>query len=157
MKKLAVSGLAVLLVIAVTYAFAAGPGPDTGRGDCGGFGKHGKWASLSPEQKAKFQDLRTRFHEETAYLREAMVAKGKECRSLWQDPNADPNAIIEKQKEMRTLRDQIMDKETQMMLEARHFLTAEQISEWGPGCGPGFGKGGARGLGGGPAHRGRCW
>ena len=72
-----------------------------------------------------------------------MVTKRLELRSLWTDPKADSKAILDKERELRDLQNQMRDKAVQMRLEARKFLTPEQIANWRPGwgMGPGFGRG----------------
>jgi hypothetical protein len=55
---------------------------------------------------------------------------------------------MDKEKELRDLQNQMRDKSLQMKLEARNFLTPEQISEFGQGMGRGFGRGHM--MGGGP-------
>jgi Spy/CpxP family protein refolding chaperone len=99
---------------------------------------------LTPEQKAKFQELRRKFRDENAKLIGAMVTKKLELRSLWTDPKADPKAILEKERELRDLQNQLRDKAVQMRLEARKFLTPEQIENWMPGRGMGMGPGQGR-------------
>ncbi|MGQ9645333.1 MAG: Spy/CpxP family protein refolding chaperone [Thermodesulfobacteriota bacterium] len=162
-KTLLVLSLVTVLVLGVTYVFAQGPGfgPGPGRGP-GWRGEYyrepgdpGRFSSLTPEQKAKFQELRRKFDQETAQLRGAIVTKRTELHSLWTDPNADPKAILDKEKELRELQNQMHDKALQMKLEARKILTPEQIAQFGPGMGPGFGPGPmgrGRGMGMGPGH-----
>jgi Spy/CpxP family protein refolding chaperone len=109
----------------------------------------GKWSSLTPEQQTKFQDLRQKFNEETAQLRGSLLTKRLELQSLWSNPKADPKAILDKEKELRTLQNQMKDKAVQYRLEARQFLTPEQITEFGQhwGMGHGFGRGHMMGHG----------
>jgi Spy/CpxP family protein refolding chaperone len=149
-RKAAVFGLVVLMLVGVTYAFAKGAGPGSGQswGRCWEGAGSGK-TSLTPEQRSQLQEMRRKFHDETSQLRESIFSKRQELRSLWSDPNADPKVIINKEKEMRELRDQMQDKMVQFKLEARKVLTPEQLSEFGErGMGPGFGHG----PGPGPRH-----
>jgi Spy/CpxP family protein refolding chaperone len=104
---------------------------------------------LTSEQKAKFQELRRKFREENAKLIGSIVTKKLELRSLWTDPKADSKAILDKEKELRDLKNQLMDKAVQMRLEARKFLTPEQIQNWKPGRGMGHGFGRGHMMGGG--------
>jgi len=132
-KTIVLLGLVALMVLGVAYAYAQGPGSGPGRG-----GMHESWGPgrdypLTSEQKAKFQELRRKFREENAKLIGAMVTKKLELRSLWTDPKADSKAILDKEKELRDLKNQLMDKAVQMRLEARKFLTPEQIQNWNPG------------------------
>jgi Spy/CpxP family protein refolding chaperone len=150
-KKMVALSLVALMFLGVTYVYAQGPGFGQGHGMMHRQEQWGpgKGSSLTPEQKAKFQELRRKFIEETAQLRGAILTKRLELRSLWTDPKADANVIMNKEKELRDLQNQVRDKVVQMKLEARKFLTPEQITEFGPawGMGPGFGRGGKKGLG----------
>ena len=159
-KTLLVLSLITVLILGVTYVYAKDPGDGPGRGP-GWLGEHcresgdpGRFSNLTPEQKTKFQELRRKYVEETAQLRGALVTKRVELESLWTNPNADPKAIMDKEKELRDLQNQMKDKALQMKLEARKFLTPEQIQESGQGMGRGFGRGhmmgDARGMG--PGH-----
>ena len=150
--KIVLLGVTAVMLLSVTYAFAQGMGPaqdGPGMGP-GHRGMHESWGpakeySFTPDQKTKFQELRRRFRDENAKLIGAMVTKRLELQSLWTDPKADPNAILNKEKEMRDLQNQLKDKAVQMRLEARKFLTPEQIENWRPGRGMGMGPG--RGCG----------
>ncbi len=153
-KKVIVLGLVVLLFWGVTYVYAQGPGSDPGhRGmhsqECRG---PGKGPSLTPEQKAKFNELRQKFNEETAQLRGSMLTKRLELQSLWSNPKAEAKAIMDKEKELRDLQNQMRDKIIQNKLEARKLLTPEQITESGAGGARGFGPGTGGGMGPGMGH-----
>jgi len=145
-KTIVVLGLVAVLVLGVAYAYAQGPG--FGPGHRPGWGQE-KWSSLTPEQQTKFQELRRKFREDNAKLFGAIVTKRLELQSLWTDPKADSKAILDKEKELRDLQNQIKDKAVQMRLETRKFLTPEQIQNWKPGREKGRGhmKGGGYGMG----------
>jgi Spy/CpxP family protein refolding chaperone len=155
MKKTIVAlGLLAVLLFGVTYVFAQNPGhghrggpPQEGWGP-------GKWSSLTPEQKTKAQELHRKFNEETAQLRGSILTKRLELQSLWTNPKADSKTIMDKEKEVRDLQNQMKDKMIQFKLEARKFLTPEQIQESGQGRGRGFGRGHmmGHGRGMGPEH-----
>jgi len=149
MKKVFVVFAMALVLAGATYVYAVGPGPGPGpREGCMGFGKG---ASLTEEQKAQFQELRQKFHDETAKLREQIWAKRQELRTLWSDSKSGADAILEKEKELRELENQMRDRAVQMKLEARNILTPEQLAEFGkfgdPGSGRGPGKGHGKGRG----------
>jgi len=152
-KTLLALSLITVLVLGMTYVYAQTPaqGPGHGPGWKGerGWesGNPGRFSNVTPEQKAKFQELRRKFNEETAQLRGALVTKRIELQSLWTNPNADPKAIVDKEKELRDLQNQMKDKALQVRLEARKFLTPEQIQESGQGMGRGFGHGRMMGPG----------
>ena len=134
-KTVVLLGLAMLMVLGVAYAYAQAPGSGPGHKgmhECWGPGKD---HSLTPEQKAKIQELRRNFRRDNAKLIGAIVAKKVELESLWTDPKSDPKAILDKERELRDLRNQLKDKAVQMRLEVRKFLTPEQIQNWRPGRG----------------------
>jgi zinc resistance-associated protein len=147
-KKVVLLGLVAVMVLGVAYAFAQGPGQGPGPGHRPGWG-HEKWSSLTPEQQTKLQELRQKFNDETAQLRGTMLTKRLELQSLWRNPKADSKAILEKEKEFRSLQNQMKDKAVQLKLEARTILTPEQLSQFGPGLGMGRGFGGGHMMGGG--------
>jgi Spy/CpxP family protein refolding chaperone len=147
MKKTIIAlGLVALMLLGVTFVYAQGPG--FGPGHRTGWGP-GKWSSLTPEQQAKFQELRQKFNDETTQLRGTILTKRLELQSLWTNPKADPKAILDKEKELGTLREQLRDKAVRFKLEARNVLTPEQLAQFGSGwgMGPGFGHGHRRGHG----------
>jgi Spy/CpxP family protein refolding chaperone len=145
--------LVTVLILGVTYVYAQGPGYGPGRGPgwkgerCWESENPGKFSSLTPDQKTKFQELRRKFNDETAQLRGALVTKRLELQSLWTNPKSDSKSIMEKEKELRELQNQMRDKGVQLKLEARNILTPEQIEEFGPGMGRGFGRGHRKGYG----------
>jgi len=108
---------------------------------------YGKGASLTEEQRTQLQELRQKFHSETATLREQIWAMRQELRTLWSDSKFGADAILKKEKELRDLQDQMKDKAVQMKLEARTILTPEQLAEFGTFGGPGSGRGSGRGHG----------
>jgi len=152
MKKLMIIlGLVSMMVLGTVYAFAYGPGhgPRGKGGPCSESSEIGKAPALTPEQKTKFQELRQKFVDETAKLRGALLTKKLELQSLWTNPKAEAKAIVDKEKELRDLQNQMRDKGLQFKLEARQFLTPEQIAGFRPGCGmgPDSGRGQMRGRG----------
>lgn len=179
-KLLLVSSLAAMVILTASLAMANprglgyGPGPGYGAAPYGAGWGHGRmttelWGgkklpNLSPEQKAKFDELRRKFRTENAQLLGALVTKRIELQSLWTDPKADGNAILEKEKELMVLQNQIREKAVQYRLEARKSLTPEQITEFGAGWLKDQGWGRGRRLG--PRHgmefgprgmHGPCW
>ena len=139
-KMIVILGMVALMAIGASYVYAvgpgAGPGQRTGRG-------YANWSSLTPEQQTKFQELRQKFDNETAQLKGNILTKRLELRSLWENPKADPKAILEKEKELTSLQDKLRDQRVQFRLEARKLLTPEQIAQFGSGwgIGRGFGRG----------------
>ncbi|MCX5825648.1 MAG: Spy/CpxP family protein refolding chaperone [Deltaproteobacteria bacterium] len=163
MKKVTLTVMAVLFVAAVaTSAFAFGWGRGPGYGPCGRGDFQGPAGlNLTPEQTAKFKEMRETQWNEMKPLREQIFAKRDAIRKLWLAPNPDQAAITAAQKEMRSLRDQIQDKTTAFRLDALKTLTPEQQDKlrssfsargFGPGrgMGPGGWGGGAGCFGCGP-------
>jgi len=150
-KTIVVFGLVAAMLLGITFAYAQGPG--FGPGHRGMSPRESMrqegLSSLTPEQKVKFQELGRRFDEETAQLKGATLTKRLELRSLWTNPKADSKAILDKEKELRDLQNQMKEKVIQNKLEARKLLTPEQIAQFGKGCGmgPGFGRGHKMGCG----------
>jgi protein CpxP len=147
MKKTVIAlGLAVVMLLGITYVYAGGPGfwPGHGPRNCaGGLGA----ANLTSEQQTKLQELRQKRYNEAAPFRDKMFSLRQEIRTLWRDPKADPKVIQSKTKEMSDLRDQMQDKMVQFRLDARNLLTPDQIQALGAGCGQGCGPGGGAGSG----------
>jgi Spy/CpxP family protein refolding chaperone len=165
MKKMMVVLAAAALVLGVAYAYAQGPGFGPGRGygygPCGYCGDYGASNPLTQDQRTQLRELRQKFFDETASLRDSMRTKRQELRSLWSDPKADPQAIMAKEKELGALQDQMRDMAVQQRIEARKILTPEQLSQlsqegWdrGQGFRGGEGRmyGRGRGFGGGPCY-----
>ena len=145
MKKVFAVFAMALVLAGATFVYAVGPGSGPGpRGYCLGFGKG---ASLTEQQKTQFQELRQKFHDETATLREQIWAKRQELRTLWSDSKSDTDAILKKEKEVRDLKDQMRDKAVQMKLEARNILTPEQLAESSKIGDPGSGRRQGKGRG----------
>ncbi|MDI7259709.1 MAG: Spy/CpxP family protein refolding chaperone [Thermodesulfobacteriota bacterium] len=157
MRKIVIAlSLVVTMVLGAAYVYAqgGGRGPHQRGCPCWESGEPGKAAALTPEQRTKFQELRRKFNEETAKLRGDLLTKRLELQSLWTNPKADAKAIVDKEKELRDLQNQMRDKAVQFKLDARQFLTPEQIAGFGPGgrMGPGSGRGQMRGRGMGPGQ-----
>jgi Spy/CpxP family protein refolding chaperone len=146
MKKAIIAlGLVMVMFFGVSYVYAQEQSDPPRHGWMHGeksWGQ-GKRLNLTPEQKAKFQELRRKFIVENAQLIGALVAKRLELKSLWTDPKADSGAILAKERELRDLKNRMKDKIVQYRLEARNSLTPEQIEKLGMmgGMGFGFGRG----------------
>jgi Spy/CpxP family protein refolding chaperone len=165
MKKVMVAVLAIALLatsgLALAQGWGRGPGMGPGAGGGMGFGPCAANLNLSAEQIKEMQDLRTKHFNETAAVREALLARNAELRSLWAEKEPNQTAILKKQKEVNDLRAQMQEMGVKHRLQARGILTPEQqtqlqncLSETG-NAGPGYGKrgggyGGGRGMGMGP-------
>ncbi len=133
MKKIIIAlGLVAVTLFGAAYVYAQNPGFCQGPPGTHPKG-YGNLPPLPPEQMTKLQELDRKFREENAKLIGEIVSKRIELQSLWTDPKADPKAILDKEREMTELRNQLRDKVNQMRLEVRKFLTPEQIANWKPG------------------------
>ncbi len=143
--------LALLLTLAMSLGLAAyswagpggmGPGGmEPGSMGPGGMGAccmgHGGM-NLTPDQAGKMFDLRQKFMDDTATLRQQMCVKRAELGALWKAANPDQTQILAKDKEINALRDQLQPKMVAFKLEARKI--APQAG-FGCGMGPGGGAG----------------
>jgi zinc resistance-associated protein len=147
--------LALLLTLAMSLGLAAyswagpgGMGPGGMGPGCmgGGMGPGGMGAgamghggmNLTPDQAGKMFDLRQKFMDDTAALRQQMCVKRAELGALWQAATPDQTQILAKDKEINALRDQLQPKMVAFKLEARKIAP-----QAGFGCcmGPGGGAG----------------
>jgi Spy/CpxP family protein refolding chaperone len=106
--------------------------------------------NLTADQNEKLGTLRETHLREVKPLRDQIFSKGGELRLLWLQRTPDQQKIVTVQKEVRTLRDQLADKQTVYRLEANKILTPEQqtkIQAYGAGRSYGYAKG-MRGQGG---------
>jgi Spy/CpxP family protein refolding chaperone len=92
-------------------------------------GRFAKVLGLSPEQKEKMKELRSRYKDETRDLRYDLAAKRLEMRKLFTDPKSEEAALLAKQKELNALRQQMTEKRSQQKMEWRKILTPEQIAK----------------------------
>jgi zinc resistance-associated protein len=141
--------LAVVLALALTLGLAAsswarpgGGGMGCGMGGGMGCGMMGSM-NLSPDQAGKLFDLKEKFRTDTAAARKQMMVKHAELAALWKAEKPDQAAITAKQKEINAVRDQMQEKRTAFMLEARKIAP-----ELAKGFGRGMGHGMGRGMGG---------
>ncbi len=93
--------------------------------------RHGmmSYLGLTQEQIGKMRELRDRFRNETHDLRYDLAAKRLEMRKLFTDPKVNDATLLAKQKEISSLRQQMMDRAAQLKIEWRKILTAEQIQK----------------------------
>ena len=132
-KGMIAIGLVMVMLWGVSYVYAQEQSDPPRHGWMHGeksWGQ-GKKPNLTPEQKARFQELRRKFIGENAQLIGGLVAKRLELRSLWTDPKADSQAILAKERELRDLQNRMRDKIVRYRLEARNSLTPEQIEKLG--------------------------
>ncbi len=104
--------------------------------DSGGIGAY---LGLTHAQFDKLRDLRTRFYRESRDLRYDYFQKQLEMRKLFADPKVAESRLMEKEKELSPIRQKLMDKVAQTIIEGRKVLTPEQMEKldqlplWYPG------------------------
>ena len=169
MKKVVLTIMAVLVIVALTttsFAYGWGQGMRGGRGpgygNCQSGDLQGLAAlNLTADQEAKIKSLREAQLKEAKPLQDKMFSKRGELKLLWLQQNPDREKIVAVQKEIRSLRDQLQDKQTNHRLAVLKVLTPEQQTKvqafgagrgfgHGKGFGPGAGMGGCGGYGPGP-------
>jgi zinc resistance-associated protein len=137
--------IVVLLALTLTLGLAASSWARPGGGGMGGGMGCGPGAmNLSPDQAGKLFDLKEKFRTDTAAARKQMMVKHAELAALWKAEKPDQAAITAKQKELNAVRDQMQEKRTAFMLEARKI--APELAQ-GRGMGWGMGHGGGMGSG----------
>ena len=113
MKKMivAVLGIALLATSGLALAQGWGRGGGMGLGPGGGMGLGPCAANLNltAEQIKQMQELRTQHFNETATLRETLLARNAELRSLWAQKDPNQTEILKKQKEVNDLRAQLQE------------------------------------------------
>jgi Spy/CpxP family protein refolding chaperone len=103
--------------------------------------------NLSPEQKAKMQEVRNAFFKDTISLRADMFKKEQELDAAMLDKAVDIEKAKKLQDDISGLWAQLAQKRLQAQLEARKLLTPEQFAQLPPGCNMGIGPGGGKGCG----------
>ena len=97
------------------------------------------YLGLTRAQIDKCRALRNRFYRETRDLRYDFFQKQLEMKKLFADPNVTEARLLEKEKELSPVRQRLMDKVAQTIIEGRKILTPEQIEKldqiplWYPG------------------------
>ena len=133
--------IVVLLALTLTLGLAASSWARPGGG---GMGCGPGAMNLTPDQAGKLFDLKEKFRTDTAATRKQMMVKHAELAALWKAEKPDQAAITAKQKEVNALRDQLQEKRTAFMLEARKI--SPELAQ-GRGMGWGMGHGGGMGAG----------
>ncbi len=156
MKKVVLTLMAILVMVALTttsFAYGWGQGMRGGRGpgygNCQSGDLQGLAAlNLTADQEAKIKSLREAQLTEAKPLQDKMFSKRGELKLLWLQQNPDQQKIVAVQKEIRSLRDQLQDKQTNHRLAVLKVLTPEQQTKVQAfGAGRGFGRGNGFGAG----------
>ncbi len=135
--------LPLLLVLALALSLGLGASvwaQPMGMGK--GMGQGHGMMNLTPEQAGKIFDLNEKMYADTASLRRQMMVKHAELAALSKAEKPDQNAIQAKQKELKALGDQILEKMTASRLEAKKIAP-----DFDMGPGPGMGMGTGIGMG----------
>jgi zinc resistance-associated protein len=138
-------GLASVLALTASAAFAWGPGWGRGPGLAG--------INLSADQMAKIQKIQSDRYAEMAKVRSEMFAKQAELQALFREPTLDQTKIAAKGQEIEALQAQMQEKALAARTAVAEVVTPEQraqIPGFGPGRGLGPGMGYGRGMGMGP-------
>ncbi|MDI9554800.1 MAG: Spy/CpxP family protein refolding chaperone [Pseudomonadota bacterium] len=162
MKKLMIVMTAVLFLTAfVVPADAMHRG---GRGHWGGICNGCDLSSvrglnLTAEQQAKLADMRTAYLKDIKPLQDRHHSRAGDLRLLWLERNPDEAKIRAAEKEVRALRDQLNDRQSDYRWAVYKSLTPEQQEllkqnraagrcfGQGPGAGKGMGQGRGPGMG----------
>lgn len=115
--------------------------------------------NLTAEQSAKLASLREAHLRDVKPIQDQLYSKQGELKLLWLAKTPDQNKILAVQKETRSLRDQLAEKQAAYRLEAYKVLTPEQVTKiqaYGGGRGYGHPQGmrGPGGMGPGMGMRG---
>ena len=153
-----------LLFLAIAPPDAQAQGPP-GKGEWGDRGGRGmmmgpmhspmmNWAAqlnLTPDQSARLQELRESYLRDTLPWRNELIVKRFDLRDLLRNPQADPQVILSKQREISDLEAKIQERGLLLHIEMRKVLTPEQIKllppHWGGMSGPPGMPGRGRGMG----------
>lgn len=99
---------------------------------------------LSEDQLSEIRVLQGKVIEKVSPMRSSLFQMKGELKDLWVQNKPDESRIKEKQREIRSLRDQIKDRVTSYSLELKKLLTPEQNLqmsalwfEWGKGVAKG--------------------
>ena len=151
--NLAVVGTWLVSAAAGGWARPA-PQPDGGPSDCPMHQRLG----TTQEQWQKIEPLRSRFRQVTRDLSEQARQAREELIDLLEAPQADRQAIADKQSQILAVQGRMQQAVIEYLLAQKEHLTPEQQMEffsairqrggWGPGPGMGRGKRMRRGEGG---------
>lgn len=159
-KKILLLSLAVLWGASLSAAaLAQGPPEKKGWDYQGGRGMMMgppmmDWASrlnLTEEQTTRLQELRDSYLRDTMVWRNELLIKKYDLRDLLNNPKADTNTVLAKQREISELESKVQERFLLFQIEMRKVLTPEQIQLLPPGggwmYGPSMMPGRGRGMG----------
>lgn len=117
-------------------------GQGYGRGHMRGYGMYGPgrmgpsqqgWHNMTPEQREKWQQMHSKFMQDTLALRQQLAAKQIELQTLWAQPKPDQDKINKLANEVTGLRSQLSQQQDQFLGSCR-----QQFGDQGWTC-PGMG------------------
>jgi hypothetical protein len=85
--------------------------------------------NLSQAQCESLRQLKDRFYDDTAPVRNKIVEKRLELKGLSRAPKTDPYVVDKKGKELSTLEQELFRRVRQTELEQRSFLSSEQLTK----------------------------
>lgn len=81
---------------------------------------HGRrWQSMKPEQREKWQKIRSKHQLETLELRQQLATKQMELETLWAQPDVDQKKVEKLSEEVADLQAQLSKKRDKYLLECR--------------------------------------
>jgi Spy/CpxP family protein refolding chaperone len=111
-----------------------GPGYGSGMHG-GGWGMHGRghmmdrgwgkghgprdWQSMEPEQREKWEKMRSKYQMETLELRKQLVTKQMELETLWDQPDVDQKKVEKLSDEVAELQAELGKKHDKYLLQCR--------------------------------------
>ena len=133
-KTLTIVGTVLLVAAIAVPVLAYGPSWGKGRGMGMGFTDRvtpyfETIPSLSAKQSSKLKELREQHQKEVLPLRNELISKRVELRSLWLQANPDEAKIKAKQHEITELENKLQEKMTEHRLESQKVLTPEQQAQ----------------------------
>jgi Spy/CpxP family protein refolding chaperone len=87
-----------------------------------GWGKgHGPrdWQSMEPEQREKWEEMRSKYQMETLNLRKQLVTKQMELETLWDQPAVDQKKVEKLSDEVAGLQAELGKKHDKYLLQCR--------------------------------------
>jgi zinc resistance-associated protein len=138
-NTLIITGIAILLSIAVGSAFAHGPGWGQGRGyghmmgpesrktgwhhrgGCG-YGQEGYYGNLSAEKTAKLDQQRSEFFKATEHIRQKLYEKKLALRSELAKKDLDASKASKLQSEISKLRSEFDQKRLDFIIQVRKIV-----------------------------------
>jgi Spy/CpxP family protein refolding chaperone len=129
MKKLRVSIVVYFLAMIAATSAAADREMRVGYGSGPGHFEDiavERGLDLTAEQRERIMTLRQVHMKDIRPLQERLYVKSRELKGLWLATTPDRERILPLQKEVQTLRNQLLDRLTTYHLEVRQLLTPEQ-------------------------------